>query len=1248
MQYKSALGVAVNDLDIVQPTAATLTVADDDFPSTKVTLTVAPDSVQEGRSGTLTVTGELDGAPRTDATEVEVSVSERTAIEGEDFAPVEPFTVTIASGQTRGTARFTLATVDDAVDEEDETVSLRGTSSGLGVEPPGGLEVTIEDDDTRGLTLSVRGELRLSEEEDGTYTVVLDSEPTRTVTVIVTVTGDFDVSVSPRRLDFTPDDWSTPQTVTVTAEPDPDGEDDEATLGHSAQGGDYGPVAEVSVTARVRDGDRAPGAPRALTGMPRDGGMVLRWKAPAEDGGSVITHYEYRVDDGAWEQVPGDATTFETTVSNLSNGTTYAFGVRAVNGVGEGAEASVRAFPARTPRTPTGLTATRGDGTVDLAWTAPADDGGARITHYEVNINQKGNWIRTSGTAVSHRIGNLTNGVEYAFRVRAVNAAGGGNPTAPARVTPAKAPGAPTALSASPRDASVRLSWTAPADDGGLPVTGYEVQVNSGAWTPTNSATTTHTVTSLADGTNLTNDRSYRFRVRALSEAGTGPETSAMSAMPTSDSPGVPGVPRSFTATPGDGMVTLAWNAPSDGGSRILFYQVQVDTGAWTTIVSGTTHTVMRLTNDQSYRFRVRAVSVTGTGPETSAMSAEPTAETAVSSGAPELKPATPGNRSVTLHWDLPSGGRTVLRYEVQVTEGGANTLVRAVGDVVRDWHETDTLTSHTETGLTNGTPYGFEVRAVFAGVGPGPASALLMATPGAAGTPPAPTDLRATPGNGSVTLRWQAPSSNGGSPITHYVVRYEAPGAEVGDPPEDSGVVTTNGPLLTQTVSGLIRGRSYEFTVEAVNDAAGAGDLSETVTATPRSPRPGPGPAPAATVPGAPGALEATPGDRQVELAWTAPDDDGGAPVTGYQVQVDEGEWTDTGNTETRYTVEDLDNGTSYTFRVRALNEAGTGAESEAVTATPAATVPGAPGALEATPGDREVTLRWDAPEDDGGAAITAHEFRRRAGDAAFGAWTAIPDSGADGAHAREYKVTGLDNGTAYTFEVRALNEAGAGAQSEAITATLAATVPGAPRALEATPGDRQVGLAWTAPDDDGGAPVTGYQVQVDEGEWTDTGNTATRYPVEDLDNGTSYTFRVRATNEAGAGAQSEAVTATPETPATPATVPGVPGALEATPGDRQVGLAWTAPDDDGGAPVTGYQVQVDEGEWTDTGNTETRYTVEDLDNGTSYTFRVRAMNEVGAGAQSEAITASCRCPNARGPSRRRCCPAGIAACSP
>ena len=94
-------------------------------------------------------------------------------------------------------------------------------------------------------------------------------------------------------------------------------------------------------------------------------------------------------------------------------------------------------------------------------------------------------------------------------------------------------------------------------------------------------------------------------------------------------------------------------------------------------------------------------------------------------------------------------------------------------------------------------------------------------------------------------------------------------------------------------------------------------------------------------------------------------------------------------------------------------------------VTTTP----PDAPRRLAATPGDEEVVLTWQAPADNGGAAILRYEYRLKAGDGAFGEWTAIPDSAAGGANAVRYRITGLTNGTAYTVEVRAVNSAGASA---------------------------------------------------------------------------------------------------------------------------------------------------------------------------------------------------------------------------
>ena len=193
-------------------------------------------------------------------------------------------------------------------------------------------------------------------------------------------------------------------------------------------------------------------------------------------------------------------------------------------------------------------------------------------------------------------------------------------------------------------------------------------------------------------------------------------------------------------------------------------------------------------------------------------------------------------------------------------------------------------------------------------------------------------------------------------------------------------------------------------------------------------------------------------------------------------------------------------------------------------VTDSVATTVPGAPTSLSATPGDGQVILSWTAPAD-GGGTITSYEYQQDGG-----AWTATGDT------STSYTVTGLTNGTEYTFKVRAVNAIGAGAASSADTATptAAATVPGAPTSLSATPGDGQVVLIWTAPADGGGA-ITRYEYQQDDGAWTTTGGTTTSYTVTGLTNGTEYSFKVRAVNAIGEGTASNADTATPA--ATPST---------------------------------------------------------------------------------------------------------------
>ena len=155
-------------------------------------------------------------------------------------------TFTTATWDTAQTVMVTAGQDDDATDD---MATLTHTASGGDYAGrTADLPVTVNDDESVGLVLS-DSSLTPSEGGDASYTVKLSSEPTTTVTVAIAGTTDTDLSLDKTSLTFTTSSWSTAQTVTVTAGQDDDAADDEATLTHTASGGDYaGRTAEVSVT----------------------------------------------------------------------------------------------------------------------------------------------------------------------------------------------------------------------------------------------------------------------------------------------------------------------------------------------------------------------------------------------------------------------------------------------------------------------------------------------------------------------------------------------------------------------------------------------------------------------------------------------------------------------------------------------------------------------------------------------------------------------------------------------------------------------------------------------------------------------------------------------------------------------------------------------------------------------------------------------------------------------------------------
>ena len=241
---------SVNAADVV------VTVTEDERASSKVTLTVSTPTVAEDAGATqVTVTAELDAVPRASATVVTVSVGAtgEPATEGTDYIAVNDFSLTIPADQTSATADFTLTPVDDGFVEVDETLSVDGTAQGLTVTPA---TMTITDNDTLSLVLSAPS-LSVLEGARSTYTLVLGSQPTATVTVDITGATGTDLTLDKTSLTFTAMNWNVPQTVRVTAAQDnTDSFDDEVTLTHTASGGNYASLG-VDLAVTVEDNDAA-------------------------------------------------------------------------------------------------------------------------------------------------------------------------------------------------------------------------------------------------------------------------------------------------------------------------------------------------------------------------------------------------------------------------------------------------------------------------------------------------------------------------------------------------------------------------------------------------------------------------------------------------------------------------------------------------------------------------------------------------------------------------------------------------------------------------------------------------------------------------------------------------------------------------------------------------------------------------------------------------------------------------------
>ena len=415
-------------------------------------------------------------------------------------------------------------------------------------------------------------------------------------------------------------------------------------------------------------------------------------------------------------------------------------------------------------------------------------------------------------------------------------------------------------------------------------------------------------------------------------------------------------------------------------------------------------------------------------------------------------------------------------------------------------------------------------------------------------GIPEAPTFSGET--SKSMTVNWSEPE-NTGPPITDYDVQYREGGGGFTDAQHE-------GPGLALTLDDLEPGTAYEVQVRATNDE-GTSDWSESgerMTVTPLTVE-----MTTDLPPPVEGAFTMrfsfseevrgfTSGDIETQQEPACTDSANNPiscnPTIAALQTTDNRIFTTTVTPQT----EEVKNNYTLTITVPAntvISVAGS-KPNEAATlqvriAPPGVTVPISSLGLTASPGNGQVTLRWNTPTNTGGAPIVRYEYRWAESGGEFGDWMRVDPS------ERSATVPNLTNGREYVFEVRGVNALGYG-PVETASATPAPspprpgpgppgpgpvrqTVPSAPRNLLAEGGDGQVKLTWEAPENDGGSEITDYEYRINRrNPWISIGSTDTTHTVTGLDNGTAYVFEVQAVNRIGRGRASNRAKATPMAP--------------------------------------------------------------------------------------------------------------------
>ncbi|MCA4900649.1 MAG: fibronectin type III domain-containing protein, partial [Cytophagales bacterium] len=773
----------------------------------------------------------------------------------------------------------------------------------------------------------------------------------------------------------------------------------------------------------------------------------------------------------------------------------------------------------------------------------------------------------TAANAVSFSNTGLTAGTQYFYRIRSINAGGTSAYTAEANATASLiAPTTLAAVAASPTQ--INLTWA----DASANETGFQIERSLTSSTGfTLLATTAANVVSFSN-TGLTDGTKYFYRIRAINATGISAYTAEVNATTTQQAPTtLAAVAASAT------QINLTW---VDASANETGFQIErsLTTATGFTLVTTTAANAVSfsntgLTDGTKYFYRIRAINATGTSAYTAEVNATTTQQ------APTTLTATPASTTqINLTWADVSSSETGYQIERSLTTATGFTLVATTAA---------NATTFSNTGLTAGTRYFYRIRATNAN-----GNSAYTAEANATASLIAPTILAAvTASTTQLNLTWVDGSSN---ETGFQIERSLTSGTGF------TLLATTAANAVSYSNTGLAAGTKYYYRVRAVN-ATGISTYTNEGSAT--------------TSLMVPTSLLLTAvNTTQINLTWA----DGSINETGFQIE--RSLTTGTGFTLVTTTAANaisfsntgLTAGTTYFYRLRAINADGTSAyTAESSMATIAAGGPIPPTTLVATTASTaQINLTWV----DASTSETGFQIERSLTTA-----TGFTLVGTTAANVVSFSNTGLTAGTRYFYRIRAINATSNSAYTAEANATTSLIAPTTLTAVAASA--TQINLTWA----DVSTNETGFQIErslASATGFTVVGTTAAN--VVSFDNtgltaGTQYFYRIRAINATGNSAYTAEANATASLIA-PTTLAAV--AASAT----QINLTWV----DASANETGFQIErslASATGFTVVGTTAAdvvSFANTELTAGTQYFYRIRAVNATGNSAYTAEANAT------------------------